>query len=109
MKFFAIVIYTIYIFQGPTYTFDDRRTRDYACNNPLIPDPYEMNTLCIKKSKLHGSGEGAFVKIDVPAGRTIAFYNGVHKTELELVNYNFLPPMLRSKHAKIITYSIIIF
>jgi len=70
--------------QGPTYTFDDRRTRDYACETPLDPDPYEMNTICIKKSKLYGSGEGVYLKVDVPSGRTVAFYNGVHKTELEL-------------------------
>ena len=72
--------------QGPTYTFDDRRTRHHACNSPLIPDPYEIGTIAIKKSKLHGSGEGVFLKVDVPAGRIIAFYNGVHKTELEIVS-----------------------
>ena len=72
--------------QGPTYTFDDRRTRHHACNSPLIPDPYEVGTIAIKNSKLHGSGEGVFLKVDVPAGRIIAFYNGVHKTELEIVS-----------------------
>ena len=72
--------------QGPTYTFDDRRTRHHACNTPLIPDPYEIGTIAIKKSKLHGSGEGVFLKVDVPAGRIVAFYNGVHKTELEIVS-----------------------
>ena len=72
--------------QGPTYTFDDRRTRHHACNSPLIPDPYEIGTIAIKKSKLHGSGEGVFLKVDVPAGRIVAFYNGVHKTELEIVS-----------------------
>ena len=50
-----------------------------------------MNTISIKKSKLHGSGEGAFLKVDVPAGRTVAFYNGVHKTELELVSIVLAP------------------
>ena len=75
-----------YRLQGPTYTFDDRRTRHHACNSPLIPDPYEIGTIAIKKSKLHGSGEGVFLKVDVPAGRIIAFYNGVHKTELEIVS-----------------------
>ena len=45
-----------------------------------------MNTICIKKSKLYGSGEGVYLKVDVPSGRTVAFYNGVHKTELELVS-----------------------
>ena len=74
------------LLQGPTYTFDDRRTRHHACNTPLIPDPYEIGTIAIKKSKLHGSGEGVFLKVDVPAGRIVAFYNGVHKTELEIVS-----------------------
>ena len=74
------------LLQGPTYTFDDRRTRHHACNSPLIPDPYEIGTIAIKKSKLHGSGEGVFLKVDVPAGRIVAFYNGVHKTELEIVS-----------------------
>ena len=69
--------------QGPTYTFDDRRTRHHACNTPLIPDPYEIGTIAIKKSKLHGSGEGVFLKVDVPAGRIIAFYNGVTRNETE--------------------------
>ena len=75
-----------FLLQGPTYTFDDRRTRHHACNSPLIPDPYEIGTIAIKKSKLHGSGEGVFLKVDVPAGRIVAFYNGVHKTELEIVS-----------------------
>ena len=55
--------------EGPTYTFDNRRTQHHACNSPLIPDPYEMGTIAIKKSKLHGSGEGVFLKVDVPAGK----------------------------------------
>ena len=57
--------------EGPTYTFDNRRTQHHACNSPLIPDPYEMGTIAIKKSKLHGSGEGVFLKVDVPAGNQI--------------------------------------
>ena len=69
--------------EGPTYTFDNRRTQHHACNSPLIPDPYETGTIAIKKSKLHGSGEGLFLKVDVPAGRIIAFYNGVTRNETE--------------------------
>ena len=65
------------------YTFDDRRTQHHACNSPLIPDPYEMGTIAIKKSKLYGSGEGLFLKVDVPAGRIVAFYNGVTRNETE--------------------------
>jgi len=81
---FPKVTFTTPTVEGPTYTFDNRRTQHHACNSPLIPDPYEMGTIAIKKSKLHGSGEGVFLKVDVPAGRIIAFYNGVHKTELEI-------------------------
>jgi len=80
---FPKVTFTTPTVEGQTYTFDDKRTRYHACNSPLIPDPYEMGTIAIKKSKLHGSGEGLFLKVDVPAGRIIAFYNGVTRNETE--------------------------
>ena len=66
---FPKVTFTTPTVEGPTYTFDNRRTQHHACNSPLIPDPYEMGTIAIKKSKLHGSGEGVFLKVDVPAGK----------------------------------------
>jgi hypothetical protein len=66
---FPKVTFTTPTVEGPTYTFDNRRTQHHACNSPLIPDPYEMGTIAIKKSKLHGSGEGLFLKVDVPAGK----------------------------------------
>ena len=47
----------------------DKATNVSMGNLPLIPDPYEMGTIAIKKSKLHGSGEGVFLKVDVPAGK----------------------------------------
>ena len=48
----------------------------------MLPDPYELNTVMVKVSKMKGGGEGLFAKVDLPAHQVVAFYNGI-KEELD--------------------------
>ena len=68
---------------GPIFT-PDAGTRDYMCKNPMVPDPYEQNTVFVRKSKMSGGGEGLFAKIDLPSDRIISFYNGIKLTSDEI-------------------------
>ena len=53
------------------------------CKNLMVPDPYEVNTVVVYKSKMQGGGEGLFAKVDLPAHRIVAFYNGIRMSDME--------------------------
>ena len=69
--------YTFHL-SGPLFNYD-RGTEILMCKNLMVPDPYELNTVVVKASKMKGGGEGLFAKVDVPAHRIVAFYNGVQE------------------------------
>jgi len=43
----------------------------------LLADPYESVTVVCAPSRINGAGDGLFAAKDLPAGRVIAYYNGV--------------------------------
>ena len=63
---------------GPLFNYE-RGTEILMCKNLMVPDPYELNTVVVYKSKMQGGGEGLFAKVDLPAHRIVAFYNGIHE------------------------------
>lgn len=75
--------------QGPVYSYE-RGTQIHMCENPLVPDPYELNHVYVKQSKMKGGGEGLFAKIDLCEGQVVSFYNGVKATCEEGVSFNVL-------------------
>ena len=45
---------------------------------PLLEDPYESKYVVAGKSEMSDhAGDGLFLKCDVPANKTISFYNGI--------------------------------
>ena len=71
--------------QGPMFNFDPGNS-EIMCKEPLLPDPYENNNVCVKVSKMKGGGEGLFAKVDLPAKKIVSYYNGVKSTEIEIVS-----------------------
>lgn len=71
--------------RGPLYNFDPG-TLTRISTEPLLPDPYETQHVYVRASKLRGAQEGLFAKKDLPTDRIVAFYNGVHLKENELVD-----------------------
>ena len=45
--------------QGPFFTYDPS-TFEHICNEPMLPDPYETQTVTVRCSKVRGAGEGKF-------------------------------------------------
>ena len=50
---------------------------DHVTNEPLLPDPYESTTVCIKQSKVEGAHDGLFSRKKIEPNTILAFYNGV--------------------------------
>lgn len=47
---------------------------------PLLPDPFEENTVRVKPSQIPGAGEGLFATRDIGDGELVAFYSGFINT-----------------------------
>ena len=61
--------------QGPYYK-RELATYDHVTSDPLLPDPYEARLIKVAASKVPGSGEGLFAKVDIEPNTIVAFYNG---------------------------------
>ncbi|XP_059095447.1 histone-lysine N-methyltransferase SETD7-like [Tigriopus californicus] len=71
--------------RGPLYIYDPG-TLTRISTEPLLPDPYETQHVYVRASKLRGAQEGLFANKDLPTDRIVAFYNGIHLRENELVD-----------------------
>lgn len=49
--------------------------------SPLVRDPYEHQTVYVKKSTIPFAGEGLFAKRFLPAGTLVALFNGIRQRE----------------------------
>lgn len=62
---------------GPVFYYEPPSNVSFGAGPPNVPDPYEAKMVEVKVSSIHGSGEGVYVRKDVPAWRTVAFYSGL--------------------------------
>ena len=51
---------------------------------PLVADPYESRCVEVRPSLVAGAGEGLFARRALPAGRVVAYYNGVRLLQEEV-------------------------
>jgi hypothetical protein len=58
------------------YTHDPSTTERIA-TQPLLADPYEAAHVRVAPSRIAGAGEGLFAAASIPAGRIVAWYNGL--------------------------------
>ena len=54
---------------------------------PLLPDPFERNTITVKGSNIEGANEGLFVKRNIKKGELISFYSGYLNTCAALLDH----------------------
>eukprot|EP00092_Neocalanus_flemingeri_P021710 GFUD01023548.1.p1 GENE.GFUD01023548.1~~GFUD01023548.1.p1 ORF type:complete len:461 (+),score=107.13 GFUD01023548.1:170-1552(+) len=50
---------------------------DNITSMPNLKDPYETNTIQVRKSSVEGASEGIFTKCDIQKNTILAFYNGI--------------------------------
>ena len=62
----------------------DQSTHDCISRNPLVPDHYEQDRVCVAPSSIPGAGEGLFAKRDLDADTVASFYNGVRLSHEEV-------------------------
>lgn len=54
----------------------DLSTSTCISSAPKLPDPYERRCVCRRRSSVTGGGQGLFARRLLPAGTTVAYYNG---------------------------------
>ena len=62
----------------------DQSSHDLLSTQPLVPDAYEQQRVCVHPSLIHGAGEGLFARTHLPEGEVVSFYNGVRLTHAEV-------------------------
>ena len=66
-------------FSEPTGSVFKREfsSHDFVTLSPTLKDPYETNTIQVKKSSVPGASEGTFARSDLQKNTILAFYNGI--------------------------------
>merc|ERR1719317_428232 len=70
---------------GPMYQ-RELSTSEFVTNSPLLKDPYEEKMVFVKQSLVEGAQEGLFSRQAVKANTIMAFYNGIRRKKLQIVN-----------------------
>ena len=65
--------------KGPEIYTRDIADFDHVTSQPLLPDPYESQTVEVRPSTVPGANDGLFSKHNVSAGTILAFYNGIRR------------------------------
>lgn len=55
----------------------DQSTHDILCRQPLVPDVYEQERVCVCESLIQDAGEGLYARRSLTEGEVVSFYNGV--------------------------------
>ena len=69
------------------YKFEPRR-HDSICDEPLMEDPYENETVEVRESLISGAGEGLFTLKFIPKGRLICYFNGSIMEKTHVSDYS---------------------
>lgn len=62
--------------KGQIYSYDPS-TSTRLSSQCLLPDPYEQEFVCVRRSHIPRAGEGLFAKCDIEMGTVLCFYNGI--------------------------------
>lgn len=62
----------------------DESTENLLSTQPLVPDAYEQQRVCVRSSLIPGAGEGLFARTNLPEGEVVSFYNGIRLTHAEV-------------------------
>ena len=62
----------------------DESTQNLLSTQPLVPDAYEQQRVCVRPSLIPGAGQGLFARTNLLEGEVVSFYNGVRLTHTEV-------------------------
>lgn len=62
----------------------DQSTHDVLSCQPLIPDAYEQERVCVRPSLIPKAGEGLFARRELGEGEVVSFYNGLRLSHTEV-------------------------
>lgn len=62
----------------------DVSTRDLLSLQPLVPDVYEQDRVCVRVSTIKNAGEGLFAKVGLQEDEVASFYNGIRLSHDEV-------------------------